>query len=215
MSERFYLKELRDWERRERDSRNLAWFPYPRTIGNVDVRVMTPDDLLLLTEIGSPYVCGGRITDEEIARFLWFMSDLYDAHRNDSLESQEEIKAGFMAAISAQDFDALAAQISEYLDLIWMDAPGGGGGPTGLPAITSIVDWCAGEYHWSEETIRAKPIPRIFQLMKASAIRQGYKSPSFSLFSDRLKSEFLAAINEIPVEERDAWHQRQKEAANG
>lgn len=62
---------------REQFIRETAFLPVSERIGPFEVLPMTLRHFLCLRSGGSPFVCGGTVTDEDVFEFLWVLSPRY------------------------------------------------------------------------------------------------------------------------------------------
>src|SRR4051794_18452378 len=68
---------LREAIKRENDIRDASFLDLTTRIGCVEIRQMTPRDLLILDGIGNPLMSGGLPSPAELADFLWKLSPRY------------------------------------------------------------------------------------------------------------------------------------------
>lgn len=144
-----------------------------RTVCGLELRQVTPRDLLLLDYAGSPFIRGGDIAPASIAQFLWQM-----------LERQPQgwlSRRRFFRHCAALGYDDSVAQIKAYIDRHFADAPKGGGGAPGQPIGTSfvaplIVRIAAGIPSLTPPAIMDTPVSQLFQYQKILAIEEARKS---------------------------------------
>lgn len=168
-----------------------------RTVCGLELRQLTPRDLLHLDYAKSPFVAGGEIAPAHVAQFLWQL-----------LERQPGWwgERRFFRHCRALGYDASIAEIQAYVDRHFADAPSAGGGSgAGRPLGTSfvaplIVRISAGIPSLTPQAIMDTPLPQLFQYSKIlaaeAAARQGgkFRDPNPT---DRLLAECLAECNRL------------------
>lgn len=166
-----------------------------RTVCGLELRQLTPRDLLLLDYAKSPFVAGGDIAPAHVAQFLWQM-----------LERQPGWwgERRFFRHCRALGYDTSIAEIKAYVDRHFADAPAAGGSD-GRPLGTSfvaplIVRISAGIPSLTPAAIMDTPLPQLFQFRKVldaeAASRSGRKLRDQSPV-DRLLCECLAECNRL------------------
>jgi len=146
-----------------------------RTVCGLELRPLTPRDLLHLDYAGSPFIRGGEIKECHIPQFLWQLCDPQPqgwwAERK------------FFRHVGDLIYADSVVEIRRYLDRTFADAPragGGGGGGESEPIGTSfvaplIVRIAAGIPSLTPLAIMDTPIAQLFQFRKILAIEAGAK----------------------------------------
>jgi hypothetical protein len=172
------------------------------------LRRMTPEDLLILTGVGNPFVVPGQVTPGDIAQFLWILRvppvprPWYRRLFRLQAPGSSHPDASFYAHVVALPFAAATAEIYAHVDAIFADVPAveEAVAPRRLcflaPLVTEMVD--AG---WRESEILAMPLGKLFQYR--AAIRNRKDSDSLALGpSDLIKAECMAAWNALPADQK-------------
>lgn len=155
--------------------------------------------VMTLDTIGSPFV--GRwekITEDDVLNFLWLLSPKYIAN---ALARRWFYYCHVWPLVNSKDrLMQTAAQLLEFVDAAYTDAPGGDGKPrvSYYAPAAGLVDLLASQYGWCEETIQRLPLKRAFQYQKAIlqriAAEKGVNLPLGNR-SDAIKTEYLNRIN--------------------
>lgn len=201
----------------EEDERRAEDFlDVTRKVCGLEVRPLTPRDLLHLDYVRNPFVCGGEVTATAITQFLWQVCE--PQPRGWWAERR------FFRHCSALLANESELEIRRYVERILADAPpkpkrGAGDPPCEeKPIGTSfvaplIVRIAAGIPSMAPAAVMDTPLPQLFQLQKVLAMeearRTGGKFRDRST-SDRLLAECLDEANRInaaspePVEREEA-----------
>lgn len=165
---------------REVRIREESFLPFGEMICGLEVRQMTPRDLLILQGIESPFVVGGAITAEHIVRFLWILSFRFRVVRT---WRDKWVRGKFIKRCRRLNVGGVLRRIDEYMTDTFQDAPGGSGrGPVASDwsGIAAIVDQLASAYHWREDDILQIPLKRIFQYGRIMRRREDPKAVFFN-----------------------------------
>lgn len=179
----------------ENDIRDAAFLDLTANICGVEIRQMTPRDLIILEGIGNPVAQKVRFSKEDVFDFLRVMSVHY---RPGAWFNAWRIKR----AVNHMDAkDAIPALI-KYLDATFQDSPSGGG--AGIP----YAGWCAyyadifgSEYGWPMERTLSTKLKVLYQLLKCIRRRHDPEcilmNPSDKIKGDalRLKQARLGLVN--------------------
>lgn len=186
----------RDALDRESAIRDAAFIDLPESICGVQVKPLTIRLFITLDGIGSPFVRGAAVEAADVARFLWAVSPLYSA-------TDTEARAKFVRQCRKIIGIDAADAIRAYLDEAFMDAPAssesaGEQAPFASWA-SSLVDFLANQYSWSEDEILDMPLKRAWQYVRRIQKRS---NPSKTLFnpSDKVRGDWLATINQLKGE---------------
>jgi hypothetical protein len=192
------LPEYRAALAREREERDLAVIASSRTVGGVDIRLVTLRDYLMLSAIGSPYIVGGERTPLAALQFLTYMSVGFCLPENGRLRAWFN-RRRVMRLWRRYGIANAMSELEEHLDIVWMDAPGSAeGGESTTPttsAIVSIIDSMATAYHWTPDVIMALTMPMLFQLYRCRAQASGSTKIMFNKFTDKAARDYVAALN--------------------
>lgn len=179
----------------ERFARDAAFLPVTETVAGQEVSPLTVRHVCILTAVGSPFICGGRLpTGADIAAFLWVVSPKYRP-------AAATRRRWFVRGLRRLPFVETAKAIQEYVARAFADLPPGDGKATvGFYSSTAaIVDLLASEYGWSEEAILALPLCRAIQYSRAIERRRclaaGVKPVQFNP-SDKFKRDYLDRLNQ-------------------
>jgi hypothetical protein len=182
----------------EEDERRAEDFlDVTRTVCGLEVRPLTPRDLLQLDYVRNPFVCGGDVTATSITQFLWQVCE--PQPRGWWAERKFFRHCAALFAAKAQ------AEIQRYLDRTLADAPPKSTGAPEKPLGTSfvaplIVRIAAGIPSMSPAAVMDTPLPQLFQLQKVLAMegarKTGGKFRDRST-ADRLLAECLEEANRL------------------
>jgi len=174
-----------------------------RTLCGIEVRALTPRDLLHLDYAASPFIRGGEIGGEHIAQFLWQIAE--------PQPRRWWAERKFFRHCGDLDYAEAVAAVRAYLDRTFADSPRGGGGG-GKPIGTSfvaplIVRIAAGIPSLTPPAIMDTAIAQLFQYQKILAIEEAQKaggrvreySPA-----DGLLAECLDEANRLNAQEAQA-----------
>lgn len=118
--------------RRERELRDVPFLGLPETVGGVDCAALTLRRLMWLQLIKSPFLydiptetlCEKPGIENDVVAFLWIVSPEF-APGNERRKKQCYKRMG--KTVLALPIGKAIAEIKEYLDEAWMDAPEGRG----------------------------------------------------------------------------------------
>jgi len=188
-------------EGKECEARDFVWSGCNAIVCGEPIRIMTVRDWRILAVAGNPYVVGGDALEEHDLMLLWWLSPM----RSD----KKKERASFCRKIAQIDAEQRADEISEYIELIFLDSPPRSDGPYQAHRSSAqecgIVDRLAFEYGWTDEHILSLPLPRAFQLLNRIDARKTGENIDFHPLTDKIRGQFMAALNEIPEPEREAW----------
>jgi hypothetical protein len=189
-------------EAEESQRRAEDFLDVPRTVCGLELRALTPRDLLHLDYAKNPFVAGGEIKDCHIPQFLWQLCD--PQPRGWWAEKK------FFRHVGQLVYAEAVAEIRRYMDRTFADAPRGSGGEDGQPIGTSfvaplIVRIAAGIPSLTPIAIMDTPIAQLFQFRKILALEAGAKlserGPAAGLLAkcldeaNRLNAEENARLN--------------------
>ncbi len=175
-----------------------------RTVCGLELRAMTPRDLLYLDYSGSPFIRGGEIGGEHAAQFLWQLSD--PQPRGWWSEKR------FFRHCAALNYDDSVAQIQKFLERTFADGPRRGGEP-GEPIGTSfvaplIVRIAAGIPSLTPPAIMDTPLPQLFQYQKIIAIEDARRNrlppPREASLGKQFLAQCLDEANRLNAQEQEA-----------
>ena len=139
---------------------NEAWVVASEDCFGIKVKNMTLRHLMMLDGVETPFLKGGDIKDEDIALFLWIVSEDY------SMDPRQK-KEFFKKAVKVKNIPCIK-WIKQYLKKSFSDADTMSMGEKGQAYFISyFVDLFAREYGWSFEQIMELPLRIGFQLLTA------------------------------------------------
>ena len=185
----------------EEERRAEDFLEVTRTVCGLEVRPLTPRDLLHLDYIHSPFVCGGDVTATAIAQFLWQVSE--PPPRGWWAERKF---FRHCAALIASDAER---DIRRFVERMLADAPPAtrrsAEKPIGVSFVAPlIVRIAAGIPSLTPAAVMDTPLPQLFQFQKVIAIEEARKSGGTvrdRSASDRLLAECLDEANRMNAEE--------------
>lgn len=179
------LAELRVAIKRENNIRDAAFLDLTTSICGIEVRQMTPRDLLILTGIGNPIVSYGLPSPPQLAEFLWFLSPKFKL--NASFR-----RYFFIRKCAKIDFVAAIAACRNYIDATFQDSPASSTQSSGPYAswCAHIVFNIASETGWSDENIMNMPLKRLFQYLKIIRRHDNPRAPVHNP-SDKVKGDYI------------------------
>jgi hypothetical protein len=184
----------------EEELQDEAFAGCTHTVCGLELRGMTAYDLLLLHGCENPFVVGGRITPEAVAQFLavlvepapvgWWKRQRFSVRVGmyPYAKACEEIKrfvkrmfvgSGIRIGEDAQPAEGSEAPSAASLNMCFL-----------APLIVEVASGTA----WSEESLLAMRLDKLFQYRAALTARAGGKTPFPA--SDRLQSEALTAYSD-------------------
>jgi hypothetical protein len=209
--------------RQDNENRDLAFLDGPETVAGLKLRQLSAKDLLVLTQLGSPFLSTrfmrGQVkpvdsipevvTEEwanehifispaDIVKFLWVQSVEFRALIGSAWQRLRArwARRRFIARCRALPYGQTCEAIRCYLDDALCDRPGGS-----VSNDAPIASWISGDVYflaknfgWTEAEILNLPVRRSFQYMRRIIESGGSKSSFFSR-ADRLKGEFLSMVN--------------------
>lgn len=182
---------LRDAVEREEFHRNTAFLGVTELIYGVEVKPLTLAHLCRLQCVGSPFLCGGEPSAEDVAVFLWAVSTGY--------KTRAPIKRYFFArGLRKLAFVEAVKGIQGYLDEAFLDGPNGGSAgysPSYWSGFASIVGALASEFHWSEQQIMDMPLKRVWQYLRIAQKRNNPKASFSNRISFKVRQDWLDASN--------------------
>jgi hypothetical protein len=193
---------FRDALRKESDLRRKAWVYTHTEIAGVRVRLLTMRDMAVLEEMQNGFFAPWRFDDDaeflgHCAQLVWWLSDAPKPDRNSRRVVQPFValaRARLIAGLAKQP-KALADGVSEYLRMMFLDAPKGGGGGNAIVAAPAYIAdslAAAGLFVGLDEMLDM-PLIRLWQLMRL-ATRRVYGTP-ITNDSDRIACDYLATLN--------------------
>ena len=173
---------------REAALREEAFIDGCTPLCGVRVYALTLRRFVILSGIGSPFLCGGTPTPEQIIIFLWIQSRPLGVLTSSSREQRR-----FAARLGKLDYADTVGAIREWVATELQDSPSSVVGPRRAHFASwaaAMVHQIAIEYHWSEAEILDMPLARLFQYGRI--IRRRY-DPKAMLFnpSDKVKGDWL------------------------
>jgi hypothetical protein len=183
-----YREALAEAEQREESFRDLALLGLNVTVCGVDCKQFTPRHFIILNAARSPFLCGGDITPEDIAAFLWVISSCFDPDCRDSRDL-------FVAFIAGElEFESAITEIEQYLDNALIDRPASTSRGHRSPPVSfaaSLIHRIASAYGWSPESILDRPLAELYQYLKCIRLDANPNEPNMSPFVTKLNAKFL------------------------
>lgn len=172
--------------RREQDNRNLAATLSTVPLCGIPAAQLTPRHLTLLSLCGNAFVQGRDPQPEDVAMFLWFVSPEY------CLERRKRDKF-IRRNVARLKYRESVAEITEYLDRTFQDAPASGGeqnAPQYVAPVVFLVDLFGAQYGWPAQVTMDTPLAFLFQCLNAIKMRLNPRAIMFNP-SDSIKSRHL------------------------
>ena len=187
------------WEAAERER---SFLDLPHELCGVEVCPLTLRRLVTLITAGSPFFCGldGPPTLAQVGVFLWALSPGYSPADDDG---RTVFIARLLNGDRLDDLPACVAEIGEYLDAAFNDAPAeevgkaGSRGGQSEPAasfVHSYVHAVAAVYHWSEDAILNLPLSRLFGYLRKIAEHLDPEVLFISRRSSRVKGDWNRSL---------------------
>jgi hypothetical protein len=171
------------------------------TVCGLELRGMSAYDLLLLHGCENPFVVGGRITPEAVAQFLavlvdpapsgWWKRQRFAVHVGmyPYAKACEDIKR-FVKRM----FVGSGIRVGEPAEQSASESNGQASSPLNMCFLAPLIVEVASGTSWSEESLLAMRLDKLFQYRAALTARSGGKVPYPA--SDALQSEALTAYGE-------------------
>ena len=179
---------------RETFLRNAAFVPVPESVCGIECSPMTLGHLATLQAVGSPFVCGGAPSWQDVLAFFCVVSP--HAGRPGTWKRRRFLarckKLPFVITTDPPTFPAVDA-IAEFCADAFADAPGGNGGKSSrnyYSLAAALVGLIAREYHWPEADILNLPLKRLWQYRQEIMASKG-EAPILFNPSDKLVQRWL------------------------
>ena len=175
-------------EDNEQTRRQLAFSGTLLPIAGVWCQQFTPAHWVNLSLVRSPFMGGDRGNSRSVVSILEFLWIVSPSYRPGSFWRMLFFYARHYRKIKP----ATAAEIYDYLDAAFQDAPAGSGNKTAsrsyYAGVASLCDFFAEEYGWQDGCTLGTPIARLFQYYNVARKR---KDPQAILFnpSDRVRAQ--------------------------
>ena len=191
---------------RETRIRDEAFFDVCERICGVEVLPLTPELADALQAVESPFFVGRREPVEtDVALFFWICSpqfvpgcrltwwkpSTWIQKFKQSLRQRRVI-----ASIRHLNFGEACKAIEQYVDLSFIDAPGGSKQRriSFVSWKASLIHFIAEAYGWDEQKIRTTSFKKLFQYQRSIRLSRGM-GPLINPYSDRVRADFLKARN--------------------
>lgn len=178
--------------------RNAAFVPVKESVCGIECDPLTVGHLATLQSIGSPFVCGGVPKWQDVLAFFCVVSP--HSGKPGSFKRWRLLlrcrRLPFVVTSDPPKFPAVEA-ISEFCGEAFQDAPGGRNGKpmrSYYSLAAALVGMIAREYHWSESSILALPLKKIWQY-RAEIVSSKGEAPILFNPSDRLVQRHLDRKN--------------------
>lgn len=188
---------------RETEGREFPFLGLTAMIAGLPCEVMRLKHLRLCLFIKSPFICGGDVEDVDICRFLWILSPDYSPTDAEKRMIHQTLVVEKL--MEPESYNALRQEISDYLGMVFFDAPEGDGeGDSGGTLESCIVHCIAKAYGWTREVIERETLPALFQYMDR-ILSDGKERVIINRLSDKIVGDFMDRVNAVPEgEQRDA-----------
>lgn len=175
--------------RKQSAIRDSVWLDSAPVIAGIQCDPLTVRKFAMLSEGGSPFVCGGAIFPEHVAQFLWVMSQefCFDLARRDA----------FIKRIAAFDYEATRAAIADYCETAFFDASRNeseGKEPV-ASFMAQLVDRLASEYGWLPADVLDMPMGQVLQLLRLIQLRHDPKAPVGNRLTDKVIADLFNLLN--------------------
>lgn len=172
-------------------ARESAYIECPETLCGVEVLPFQVKHLVILDLLGSPFIDGGNPDPGDVAQFLWIVSPAFEWNNRKKRDR-------FTKRLRRVPFAEAVTEILKYVADAFEDAPGrkeDDGRPPVVGWPAHLVHLFASEYGWTEQVVFSLPFKRAWQYWRCIALQHDPRRPMFNSRSDRVKSEWLVAIN--------------------
>jgi hypothetical protein len=198
---------------KEREWRDFVMLGLPYLICGVEIRILTLAEMLVFMSINHPLFTGGFVPRSAVFNLLWFLSPEYLAPGNAVFtgfaawryrRKAARARRHYVARLATLDQATLRDGVDEYLDMCYLDSPGGSNGSSRSTAswLATAEHHIASRYGWSRAEIRTTPLPEFFQLLRKISGEGEGRSVEDNKLSDSIVDKWLIEINSLPEEER-------------
>lgn len=175
--------------KRENDIRDASFLDITANICGVEIRQMTPRDLLILDGLGNPLMAGGLPSPAQLADFLWKLSPRYQ-------EGNSVRRFLFARSIRKLDYITAVRACWKYVEDTFQDSPASSG-----VSSTPYAGWCAylvcnlsSNPVEAEKVILNTPLKRLFQYLKVIRRKNDPDCPMHNP-SDKVKGDYIRLCN--------------------
>ena len=179
--------------KRESDIRDVSFLDLTTTICGIEIRQMTPLDMMVLDGVGNPLMYGRIPSPVQLSFFLWKLSPKF---RNNAPFRRFIFASQVEWGIRGVNLPLAVAECRKYIADTFQDAPAG---PE--EQSTPYAGWCAhivnniaSSYGWSEAEILNTPLKRLFQYLRCIRRNNNPNAPMFNA-SDKVKGDYLRMQN--------------------
>lgn len=179
---------LREEVKRENDVRDAAFLDLTTNICGIEIRQMTPRDMLILDGVDNPILNGGFPTPYQLADFLWKLSPQFK-------ERAWFRRYQFGRKCRNLDFVSAVIACRKYIEDTFQDSPGGSG-PAGVPYAgwpAHLVTSLSSNPVEAEQVILNTPLKRLFQYLKCIRRRNDPNCPMHNP-SDKVKGDYIRRL---------------------
>lgn len=194
-----YAARFAEERAKEESHREEAFLNITLTVCGEELRMMTPQDFLILNGIESPFVCAVEPEPADVIIFLWQLHSANDgSHSWFNLRRRKKM----IRRVAMLNFEQAVADCRRYIEKAFQDAPRGRersgdaiSKPIGTCFLVPLIMRIAKETGWAKDAILATPLPQLFQFVKhLNAEALGNEFVDFAP-SDRITNEFLCDLN--------------------
>lgn len=192
-------------KQQQQDTLDSAWVDAKPSICGITIRHLRVADILVLEAAQNAFISSRRQpTPGDVQQFLWWLSPRF------SLSKCRRFL--FMFRIRKLDFAQAAAEIGQYVDSVFEGeaASKSGSNDDGpkVSFISGLVHAIAITYHWSRQDILDAPLAQLLQCKRLihddNSRASGKRTMHLGGEADKLWAEYLAELNEIEAQEREA-----------
>lgn len=180
----------------ERKLREEIFLDVPAKLGGVLVNHITPFLLARLSQMRSPFICGGEYNDQETLRFLWALSPDFVTPEHPDCQDRITMLAALLTKRYGQCFVDVEDEIDAFVKATFMDGPMGGGSeqvPYVIGVAWQIHQMGKAPYRWHWKETLHTPLRIIFQLIRCVKLDRG---DTMFNNSDWIKDQFLKDFRE-------------------
>lgn len=194
-----YAARFAEERAREESHREEAFLNITQTVCGEELRMMNPQDFLILNGIQSPFVCALEPDAADVVIFLWHLNALNDGSHS---WFNERRRKKMLRRVAVLDFEKAVNDCRAFVDKAFQDAPRARersgdsiSKPIGTCFLVPLIMRIAKETGWSKDAIMTTPLPQLFQFIKHLQAEALGKEFIDYAPSDRITGEFLNDLN--------------------
>lgn len=176
--------------RKQEAIRDSVWLDSSPIIAGIQCVPLTVRKFAMLSEGGSPFVCGGPVFPEHVAQFLWVLSEefCFDIAARDR----------FVERVAGMDYEATREAITDYCETVFFDASLDRSESNTEPVasfIATLVDRFASEYGWLPDHVLELPMGQVLQLLRLIQLRHDPKAAVGNRLTDKVVANLFNLLN--------------------